>query len=142
MAKPVVEILDEEELRGMPSQVVVAIPITEDLTNRLIEPCVRYLAENAETVIDLDDTGRLRAGVEFDVGLSRIMFDVEETLADSLEMEALPLALVAIERMRNTLRELLPSDPEEREALRPKNYDKLSPKEQTAIDRALDLKKD
>lgn len=126
----------------MPSEVIVTVPITDDLTTRLIEPCVRYLAENSDTMIDLDGSGRLRAGVEFDVGLSHIVFDVEETMIECLDMEDLPLAIIAMERMMETLRGMLPSDPDERKTLRPSKYDQLPQEEQAAIDRALGLEKE
>ena len=142
MAKPTVEILDEENLAGMPDEIIITIPMTDDLNKRMIEPCVRWLAENADTVVDLDDEGRLRAGVEFEPGLSHITFDIEEAVVASIDEEDLPTAIIALERIADTLRGMLPASAEERAELRPANYDKLPPDKQAAIDRVLGLDKD
>src|ERR1051325_7099299 len=139
MPKLSVEVLDEENLAGMPEEVVITIPMTDDLNKRLIEPCVRWLAEHAEAVVDLDAEGGLRAGVEFEPGLSHIIFDVEEAVVESIDMEELPLAIIAVERMAETLRGMLPSSPEERMLLRPQNYDDLPADKQAIFDRVLGL---
>jgi hypothetical protein len=70
------------------------------------------------------------------------MFDIEEAIVESIDMEELPLAIMAVQQIAETLRGMLPAAPEERMALRPDNYDTLPPDKQAIIDRVLGLDKD
>lgn len=102
---PTVKILDDSP-DGIPEEVTITIPISDDLARLLIQPCLATIAETAQPTMEVCDD-RLMFGVSLGTGLSSILYDLENELPDFLGPEDVPVAIASMERTIATLKKRL-----------------------------------